>query len=63
MQTKASPVPTEHGFGGDDNEGLLPSGPEPAGDDPEDLIKHLQSWPGMLSFQYGELLAEGEILK
>jgi hypothetical protein len=63
IQTKASTVPTGHGFGGDDNEGLLPSGQEPAGDDPEDLIKYLQPWLGMLSFQLCELLAESEILK
>jgi hypothetical protein len=63
IQTKASTVPTDHGFGGDDNEGLLPSGPKPAGDDPADPIKYLQPWPGMLSFQYCKLLAESEILK
>jgi hypothetical protein len=63
MQTKGSPVPADQGFGSDDDQSLLPSGPEPAGDDPEDPIKYLQPLPRMLSFQYCELLAESEILK
>jgi hypothetical protein len=41
VQTEAAPVPTHHGFGRDRNEGLLPSGPESADDDPEELVEQV----------------------
>src|SRR6266480_4314039 len=41
VQTEAAPVPTHHGFGRDRNEGLLPSGPESADGDPEELVEQV----------------------
>src|SRR5712664_2884748 len=38
VQTESAPVPTHHRFGRDRNEGLLPSGPESADCDPEELV-------------------------
>jgi len=34
-------VPTHHRFGRDRNEGLLPSGPESAHGDPEELVEQV----------------------
>jgi hypothetical protein len=56
VQTKSAPVPTHDGFGRDRNEGLLPSGPESADGDPEELVEQVESWPRMSTFQDGELL-------
>jgi hypothetical protein len=39
VQTESAPVPTHHGFGRDRNEGLLPSGPESADGDAEELVE------------------------
>src|SRR5258708_25177138 len=39
VQTESAPVPTHHRFGRDRNEGLLPSGPESADGDPEELVE------------------------
>jgi hypothetical protein len=41
VQTESAPVPTHHGFGSDRNEGLLPSGPESADGDPEELVEQV----------------------
>jgi hypothetical protein len=41
VQTESAPVPTHHGFGRDRNEGLLPSGPESADRDPEELVEQV----------------------
>ncbi len=41
VQTESAPVPTHHGFGCDRNEGLLPSGPESADGDPEELVEQV----------------------
>src|SRR5258708_18753812 len=41
VQTESAPVPTHHGFGRDRNEGLLPSGPESADGDPEELVEQV----------------------
>src|SRR5258708_34319181 len=55
VQTESAPVPTHHGFGRDSNEGLLPSGPESAAGDPEELVEQVYSWPRMPTFQAGQL--------
>jgi len=55
VQTESAPVPTHHGFGRDRNEGFLPSGPESADGDPEELVEQVWSWPRMTTFQHGEL--------
>ena len=41
VQTESAPMPTHHGFGRDRNEGLLPSGPESADGDPEELVEQV----------------------
>jgi len=41
VQTESAPVPTHHGFGRDRNEGLLPSGPESADGDPQELVEQV----------------------
>src|SRR5258706_2155877 len=41
VQTESAPVPTHHGFGRDRNEGLLPSEPESADGDPEELVEQV----------------------
>jgi len=41
VQTESSFVPTHHGFGRDRNERLLPSGPESADGDPEELVEQI----------------------
>jgi hypothetical protein len=41
VQTESAPVPTHHGFGRDRNEGFLPSGPESADSDPEELVEQI----------------------
>ena len=49
-------MPTHHGFRRDHNKGLLPSAPESADRDPEELVEQVQSWPRMPTFQDGQLL-------
>src|SRR6267143_512077 len=41
VQTEYAPVPTHHRFGRDRNEGLLPSGPESADGNPEELVEQV----------------------
>jgi len=41
VQTESGPVPTHHRFRRDRNEGLLPSGPESADGDPEELVEQV----------------------
>jgi len=41
VQTESAPVPTHHRFRRDRNEGLLPSGPESADGDPEELVEQV----------------------
>ncbi len=41
VQAESAPVPTHHRFGRDRNEGLLPSGPESADGDPEELVEQV----------------------
>src|SRR5260370_13854278 len=40
-QMVSAPFPSHHGFGRDRNEGLLPSGPESADGDPEELVEQV----------------------
>jgi len=56
-------VPASNRLRLDQNENVLPARPEAAGHDPKQLIEWPQAWPGMLAFQDGKLLAQGEVLK
>jgi len=62
-RTESVPVPTPHGFRRNHNEGLLPSGPESADGDPEELVDQVYSWPRVPTFQDGELLTQRQILE
>jgi len=63
VHTKASPVPADDGFGRNDDEGLLPSRPDPSSNHPEELIEDVKARARMSTFQHSELLAEHEILQ
>jgi len=63
VQAESCLVPTHHGFGRDRNEGLLPSGPESADGDPEELIEEAEDRPWTAPLQHRELLPEREILQ
>jgi len=56
-------VPADHGFRRDDEEGLLPSQPDPPNDYPKELIEEGETRARMVTFQHSELLAEHEILQ
>jgi len=63
VQTKSASVPTNHGLRGNQEEGLLPSGPKLAREHPEELIERRELRPGVPAFQEGELLSKRQILK
>jgi hypothetical protein len=46
-----------------DDEGLLPSRPDPSSDYPEELIEEAKARSRMSTLQHGELLPEHEILQ
>src|SRR6266566_406475 len=62
VHTKTSPVPADDGFGRNDDEGFLPSRPDPPSNDPKELIEEAEARARMPPFQYRELLSEREIL-
>ena len=55
--------PADDGFGRNDDEGLLPSRPDPSSDYPEKLIEEAEARSRMPTFQHSELLPEHEILQ
>ena len=63
VHTKTSPVPAGDGFGRNDDEGFLPSRPDPPSNDPKELIEEAEARARMPPFQYRELLSEREILQ
>jgi hypothetical protein len=63
VHTKTSPVPADDGFGRDDDEGLLPSRPDPPSDYPEELIEEVKARARMPTLQRDELLTQSEILE
>ncbi len=63
VHTKTTPVPADDGFGPDDDEGLLPSRPDPPSDYPEELIEEAETRARMSTLQRDELLTQSEILK
>jgi hypothetical protein len=56
-------MPTGHGFRGDQEERLLPGGPEAASEHSEEFVGRAEFGPGMLALQYGELLPQRQILQ
>src|SRR5260370_26345234 len=63
VHTKTSPVPADDGFGRDDDEGLLPSRPNPPSDYPEELIEKDEARARMSTLQRDELLTQNKILE
>ena len=51
VPAESSAVPADNRFGGDHNENLFPSGPEPVRQNPEHLVEYRESWPGAPSLQ------------
>jgi hypothetical protein len=56
-------VPADDGFGRDDDEGLLPSRPDPPSDYPEELIEKVEARARMSTLQHDELLTQSKILE
>jgi hypothetical protein len=54
-------VPADDGFGRDDEEGLLPSRPDPPSDYPEELIEEVEARARVSTLQRDELLPQSEI--
>jgi hypothetical protein len=63
IQTESRSVPTDYGFGRDDDEGLLPTGPGLPSNYPEELIEEAEDRPWTAPLQHSELLPEREILE
>jgi hypothetical protein len=63
IQSKSGTVPPNHRFQGDNDGGLLPSGPDSPSNYPEELIEEAEDRPWTAPVQHSELLPEGEILK
>lgn len=63
IHAKTSPVPADHGFGRNDDEGQLPSRPDPSSDYPEELIEEAEARARMSTFQHGELLPKSQVFK
>lgn len=63
VPAKASPVPRDHCVGLDNEEHVLPAGPEAAQRDPEQPVERIQnrSWP--FPFEDGDLLSKRQYLK
>ena len=55
-------MPADDGFGRDDDEGLLPSRPDPPSDYPEKFIEEVEVRARMSTLQRDELLTQSEIL-
>jgi hypothetical protein len=56
-------VPPDHRFRSDDNEGLLPTGPDSTSNDPEEFVEQAEDRPWTAPLQNGELLSEREVLQ
>ncbi len=63
VDSKTSPVPTDDGFGRDQDERMFPIRPNPPSDYPEKLIEEAEARSRMSTFQHSELLPEHEILQ
>ena len=56
-------MPADDGFWRDEDEGLLPSRPDPPSDDPEELIEKPETRARMSTLHRDELLTQSEILE
>jgi hypothetical protein len=62
VHTKTSPVPADDGFGRDDDEGLLPSRPDPPSDYPRRAYPRGLGSARMSTLERDQLLTQSEIL-
>ena len=56
-------MPADHGLWSHDEDSLLPAGPKPSGQDPEELIECSEPWPRLSAFQCREWLAKGQVFE
>ena len=63
IQAESGPVPPDDRFRSDDNEVLLPAGPNSASNYPEELIKQTEDRRRTAPFQHSELLPKREIFQ
>ena len=63
VQAEAGAMPADYVLGSNHHVSLLPSGPEPAGEQPEEFVPRTKLGPGMPALHYGELLANRQILR
>ena len=56
-------MPAHDGYGRNDDERVLASGPDPSSDYPEELIEWVDARARMSTLQRDELLTQSEILK
>jgi hypothetical protein len=60
---KTSPVPAHDGCGRNDDERVLPSGPDPSSDYPEEFIEWVDARARMSTLQRDELLTQSKLLE
>jgi hypothetical protein len=53
-------VPSDDGFGFDDDERIGPAAPEATEDGPEEAVTTIHPWARALAFEDGDLLAESQ---
>ena len=63
IRPEAGPVPADHRFRGDDDERLLPTGPDSPSKYPEEPVKGAKARPWMPPLQHGELLPKCEVFQ
>jgi hypothetical protein len=63
IQAESGPVPPDDRFRGDDNEVLLPAGPNSPSNYPEELIKETENRPRTAPLQHSKLLPKREIFQ
>lgn len=63
VQTKTSPMPADYGLGSDDDQRVLPRGPDSVGCHPKQLVDDIQPWPRMPTLEHGELLSQSKIFE
>ena len=63
IQPEASAVPADHRFRSDDDERVLPTGPDPPSKYPEEPVEDAKARPWMPSLQNNELVPKCEVFQ
>lgn len=63
VEPEPGAMPAHHGFRLDHNERIHPARPEAPQRHPEQAVEVVEARPGVLAFENGELLAQGEYLQ